>query len=91
MVELRKRFPGPISGLLLARKKTNMVEYVCETFRLAFEEEGFIPPPVYFLEEFFPSKLENVCFETILIPKVTNLYLGSPGEAEELRNAGLSI
>ena len=85
--ELRNRFPGPISGILLARKRMNIAEYVCQTLRLAFKEENYIVPPVYFVHEMI-SPNETLCFESIMIPRVTNIYVGSRGEGDELRNNG---
>jgi hypothetical protein len=60
LLELRKRFPGAIDGYLLAREKTDLVDYVCQSFRLPFEQEDFQPPPVYFVNDWFPSKFEKV-------------------------------
>ena len=86
--ELRKRFPGPIAGLLLAREKVDLVEYVCQTFRLSFEEENFQVPPVYYVNEFYPKMAEAICFDSIISPRVTNLYFGSKDEADYVRQTG---
>ena len=86
--ELRKRFPGKIAGFIIPRDSSDLVEYVCQTFRLAFKLENFEVPPVYFLNDFYPSKMDNICFEEIITARVTNLYFGTRNEADYFRDTG---
>jgi hypothetical protein len=75
---------------MLARNKVDKIaDYVCQTFRLAFPEENFELPPIYFFDS-LPKK-ENICFESLLIPQVSNLYFGSRSEANDLRESGLIL
>jgi hypothetical protein len=100
--QLREHFPGKIDGYLAYREFSDFpgnlapgvtnnffLDYVCQVLKLPFKDTGYKAPPVYFLKNLIPVDGELLCFQEILVSRITSLYYSSRNEADNLRSSGI--
>jgi hypothetical protein len=100
LVELRKLFPGPIERIMYTtnaefkgRPDAYQFCYIpCNEMRVAFEEENWQFPTVYWLllqKEYIANK--TICFENVLVPASTHQHFTSREAAAMHRSSALRM